>query len=270
MRLVTNHRFDEITAYQLGWSVFITPLMTVYCYIFDDIMIDTGQSRMRKEILQIAARHHINRIFLTHHHEDHSGNASAIKQAFHSTVYGHPDTVRKMAGPFNILPYQSYMWGKASPLTVEIVPRTVDTDHGQMIPIHTPGHSEDHLAYFLKNEGILFSGDFFLSDRIKYFRSDENIGMQITSLKKILGLDFDMLLCSHHPKQKDGKKHLKRKLAFLEDLYGNIILLWEKGLSENQIFRALNLKENHFIKYFCFGDVSMINGVRSVIRNYKN
>ena len=233
-------------------------------------MVDTGQSHMEKEALWIASNHHIKRIYLTHHHEDHSGNAEAIKQQLNAHIYGHPITMDKMSVPFKILPYQKYVWGKATPSTVKEVPAKIETALGEMIPMHTPGHSEDHTCYFVKDAGVLFSGDLYLGDKIKYFRSDEDMGSQIESLKKLLSLDFQTLLCSHSPKQKNGKAHLKRKLDFLQNLYGNIVLLWEKGVSEKQIFNALHLKEDYFIKYFCFGDVSMINGVRSAIRHHQS
>jgi glyoxylase-like metal-dependent hydrolase (beta-lactamase superfamily II) len=173
-----------------------------------------------------------------------------------------------MSSFFKILPYQKYIWGKANPSHVEILPKKIDTALGVMTPVHTPGHSDDHMAYFIKDAGVLFSGDLYLADKIKIFRSDENIGVQIESLKKILTLDFDVLLCCHSPKSKDGKKHIKRKLNFLEDFYGNIIFLHKRGLSEKQIFRALHLKEDFFKKCFCFGDISMINGIRSAIKYY--
>ncbi len=232
-------------------------------------MIDTGQSHMQKEVLKIAEGHQIKRILLTHHHEDHSGNAAAIKQSSGAKVYGNELTKEKMSTLFPILHYQKYVWGKATPLNIELIPEIINTDLGDIVPVHTPGHSKDHMAFFLKNEGVLFSGDLYLADEIKFFRSDEDLDTQIVSLKKILKLDFDILLCSHYPKLKNGKNRIKNKLAFLEELKGNIIKLWEKGLSEKQIFKVLNLKENYFIKYFCFGNVSMINGVRSSIRQYK-
>jgi glyoxylase-like metal-dependent hydrolase (beta-lactamase superfamily II) len=254
--------------YQLGWSLVGPPLMTVYCYVFDDVMLDTAQGHMRKEAVQIASEHNIKRLFLTHYHEDHSGNVHSIKQELKTNVYGHPITKEKMSSFFKILPYQKYIWGKANPSHVEILPKKIDTALGVMTPVHTPGHSDDHMAYFIKDAGVLFSGDLYLADKIKIFRSDENIGVQIESLKKILTLDFDVLLCCHSPKSKDGKKHIKRKLNFLEDFYGNIIFLHKRGLSEKQIFRALHLKEDFFKKCFCFGDISMINGIRSAIKYY--
>ena len=268
MRLVKARRFNQVTAYELGWSLFGPPLMTTHFYVIGDALVDTGQSHMRKEALKIARDHHIRNVYLTHYHEDHSGNASAIAKNSDTTVYGHPGTAEMMAAPLKFLPYQKYMWGKAETVGVKKVPDIIETALGLMEPVHTPGHAEDHTCFFLKDEGILFSGDLYLGDKIKYFRSDEDMGSQIQSLKKVLSLDFNMLLCGHAPKRKNGKKHIKRKLVFLEDLYGSILRLFEKGMPEKKIFVSLKLKENHFTKYFCFGDVSMINGVRSAVRHH--
>lgn len=269
MRFLESYKFDQIQAYELGWSLFGPPLMKAYCYVVGDVMIDTAQSHMENELLEIAANHRIKRVYLTHFHEDHSGNAYSIKQRLKTQIYGHPKTIEKMSIESRILPYQKYIWGRSTPLDIKKVPAKIETVLGEMVPVHTPGHSEDHTSHLIRNTGVLFSGDLYLGDKIKYFRADEDIGIQIESLGKILSLDFQVLLCSHSPKNKNGKKHIKRKLDFLENLYGNIILLWEKGMSEKDIFHSLNLKENYFTKYFCFGDVSMINGVISVIRHYK-
>jgi glyoxylase-like metal-dependent hydrolase (beta-lactamase superfamily II) len=269
MKFCKEYNFNEIKGYKLGWSLLGPPLMTTYCFIIKDLMIDTGQSHMKKKVLEIAEDHEIKRVVLTHHHEDHSGNAAAIKQNCNATVYGHGLTREKMSAPFHILPYQKYVWGETTPIEIELLPKKIETFLGDMIPVHTPGHAKDHMAFFLKDAGVLFSGDLYLADKIKFFRSDEEIETQIASLKKILKLDFDTLLCSHYPKLKNGKIRIKSKLEFLEELNDNIIQLWEEGSSEKQIFKTLKLKEKYFTKYFCFGNVSMINGVRSVIRNCK-
>ena len=270
MRLFKKHNFDQIQSYELGWSLFGSPLMTVYCYVFGDVMMDTAQSHMQKEILQIASDHNIRRVYLTHYHEDHSGNANAIKQRLKADIYGCDKTIRKMTSSLKILPYQKYMWGKATPVNIEPAPpNKIETIFGEMVSVYTPGHSKDHTSYLIKDEGILFSGDLYLGEKIKYFRSDEDMGSQIESLKKILSLDFETLLCSHSPKRKNGKNYIQSKLDFLENLYGNITLLWEQGIPEKQIFRSLKLKEDYLTKLICFGNVSMFNGVRSAIKHYQ-
>jgi glyoxylase-like metal-dependent hydrolase (beta-lactamase superfamily II) len=270
MRFLKTYDFKGIKGFELGWSPAGAPLMTAFCFVLHDLMVDTGLSHMQREVLKISEDHKVKRIFLTHYHEDHSGNARAIRQKLGIKVYGHPMTVEKMARPFRILPYQKLVWGKAAPLDMDPFPDKIDTALGTMVPVYTPGHSKDHTSFFIEDAGILFSGDLYLADRIKYFREDECLGTEIESLKKVLKLEFEVLLCSHFPKMENGRKRIKAKLAFFEDLYGSIIELWKKGIPEKEIFRVLNLKEDHFTRLFCFGNVSMMNGVRSAVRHYEN
>ena len=269
MQICKTYDFNGIKGFKLGRSLFGPPMMTAYCYVFGNVMVDTGFSHMEKASLRIAKNNNIKRIFLTHHHEDHSGNAGKIKKKLDADVYGHPLTIQKMSAPFKILYYQKYVWGKATPLNIQPVPKNIETDLGTMTPVHTPGHSKDHTVYFIKDAGVIFSGDLYLGDKIKFFRSDEDVGTQISSLKRVLKLDFKTLLCAHHPKIDHGREFIKNKLGFLEDLYGSIIVLWKKEYPIKQIFKTLNLKEDIFIKYFCLGNVSMINGVKSAVRHYE-
>jgi glyoxylase-like metal-dependent hydrolase (beta-lactamase superfamily II) len=269
MRFVKSARFGDVKAYELGWSPFGHPMMTVYLYVVDDLMIDTGLAHMRREVVHIARGERVQKAILTHHHEDHSGNAAVLKNILNVSVYGHPLTVSKMRADFGILPYQHYMWGKAAPLEMSVVPEMTKTENFRLQTIHTPGHSRDHVVYFEPDKGIIFSGDLYLSGRVKYFRADEVVMDQIQSLKKLLRFDFDAVLCNHHPKPTKGKERIAEKLQFLEDLCGRIRRMWEKGHPEKQIFRELGLKEAHFIKWFCFGNVSMQNAVRSAVRSFE-
>ena len=269
MRICKAKTFGSIQGFKLGWAPFGPPLMTVYCYVLGDLMIDTGQAHMRREALQIAGTYQIKRVFLTHHHEDHSGNAAALKRTGKVRVYGQALTRSKMAAGFRILPYQKYVWGRTQPLEIDLFPDSIETALGKMVPVPTPGHAKDHTAFHLPDAGILFSGDLYLADTIKYFRADEDVGTQIDSLQKLLFLDFDTLLCSHFPKRVHGKERIQKKLTFLEDMYAAVIRLWQQGRPAKEIFKNLRLKENYFTKYFCFGNVSLFNGVKSIIRHYE-
>jgi len=270
MRVCKSYTFDHgIRGFKLGWSLAGPPLMTVYIYFFDQTMIDSGQSHMEREVMAIARETCVEDLFLTHHHEDHSGNAAMIHTRLGTRVSGHPKTCEKLKTPFGILPYQKYVWGRTTPLDVTPFPAYVETSLGKMIPLHTPGHAKDHVVYFLPEKGVVFSGDLYLADHIRYFRADEALGTQIDSLKKVLALDFEILLCSHNPRLKNGRQHIQAKLNFLENLYGRIIDLWKNGIPPKEIFRMLKLKEAYFTKYFCFGNVSMLNGVKSAIRHHE-
>ncbi|MCG8635972.1 MAG: MBL fold metallo-hydrolase [Desulfobacterales bacterium] len=270
MRVCKTYEFEGgIKGFRLGWSAVGPPLMSVYFYLYDRLMVDTGQAHMGPEVLKIARENRVERIVLTHHHEDHSGNAALVHGSTGARVFGHELTRAKMETGYPILPYQKYVWGKTTPVGVAPLPEHFDTGLGPMIPVHTPGHSRDHTSYFLPDRGVLFTGDLYLGDRIKFFRSDEDLGAEVDSLKKVMELDFEVLLCNHNPRKEKGKEHIRLKLDFMENLYGSIVGLYKEGCGEKEIFSRLKLKEDYFTKWVCFGNVSMMNGVRSVIRHHE-
>ena len=265
MNLVKKTAFGEVDAIRLGFGPVGPPLMSVYLYVVDGLVIDTGQRNMQKVVVELLEQKKLKQILLTHHHEDHSGNASVLSKRHHIPVMGHPLTVEKLRKGYTILPYQHYVWGKAGVVEATPFGSTIEADHFKFIPIYTPGHSKDHTVYLEEENGWLFSGDLYLGDRIKYFRSDERLIDQIASLKKVLEFDFDALFCAHNPCLEDGRARLKNKLQFLEDLYGNILMLIEKGLSQKAIIKRLDTKSDRWVKWITMGNVSFANMVRSAI-----
>jgi glyoxylase-like metal-dependent hydrolase (beta-lactamase superfamily II) len=218
---------------------------------------------MQKTLLEILNGKKLHRILLTHHHEDHSGNASAIRRHHHIEAFGHPLTVQKMADNFRILPYQHLVWGRSEPLVLQPLGSTIESNSCQLAPIHTPGHSKDHTVYWEKARGSLFAGDLYLGQRIKFFRSDEKIIDQIESLKNVLKLNFDTLFCAHNPCLQNGKSKLRQKLQFLEDIVGQVQQLKNMGLNLNEIFKRLDSGKDKWIKLMTMGNVSYANMLRS-------
>lgn len=269
MRIKNKSKFESVSIYRLGWSPVGKPLMTVCLYVIDDLMIDTGQPHMKKEALEIASIHKIKSVLLTHHHEDHSGNAGDIQKILGARVSGHERTSAKMISHRKIMPYQYLVWGKASRCKVDKLPEYIE--HGNHIfePIHTPGHAKDHTVYFIKDRGWLFSGDLYLGNKIRYFRSDEQITDQIDSLKKVLTLDFDTLFCGHNPVMTGGKKALETKLSFMENLYGKCLEIWKKGIPVKMATRELGMREASIVKLLSFGNASLENIIASAYRSFE-
>ncbi|BBO67093.1 MBL fold hydrolase [Desulfosarcina alkanivorans] len=266
MNIVKLHRFNAgVTALEMGYGMVGRPLMNVHCYLVGDTLIDSGQTRMARTVKTFIRGHRIRRLLLTHHHEDHSGNAALVAGACGATVLGHPLTARKMVHIHPILPYQHFIWGRARRVDVSPLPAVVESDGYRFIPIHTPGHSRDHTVYLEPGNGWLFCGDLYLGDRIKFFRSDEKIDLQIRSLRAVLRYDFEALFCGHNPVLNNGRRRLRAKLAYLEDIAGTVRSLMARGLPEREIIRRLDRKQDRLVKTITMGNVSFANMVRSAI-----
>ena len=267
MKIVNVHRFNAgVTALEMGYGMVGRPLMNVHCYLVGDTLIDCGQTRMARSMKAFARDHRIRRLLLTHHHEDHSGNAAMVARTCGATVMGHPMTIHKMKHIHPILPYQHFMWGRARRVDVSPLPTVVESDGYRFLPVHTPGHSKDHTVYLESDRGWLFSGDLYLGDRIKFFRTDERIDLQIRSLQTVLQYDFEALFCGHHPALKNGRRRLRCKLAYLEDIAGRVRVLMTRGLPEREIIRRLDTSQDRLVKTITMGNVSFANMVRSAIR----
>lgn len=271
MNTIQQKSFQSIKYWQLGSNLLGKPQMYVHCFLVDGLLIDTGQPRVKKELLAALENESIDRILLTHHHEDHSGNVEAIKALKMVKAYASPLCCEIMKKPARVEPARWVTWGQHT--KANLLPwrnNTIETANFNFQILNTPGHAIDQISLYEPNQGWLFSGDLFVHHYIKAFMREENIGEQIVSIKKLVQLDFDVLFCNHQPVFSEGKKRLQIKLQFLEDFYGKVKREYEKGKDVKDIMRALDLKENRFLVWFSLGQLSRANMVRSVIRSVEN
>ena len=258
-----NHTFGPIQGFEVGLAPTGKPIKSVYLYKAGSIVIDTGPFHLRQQISKMLDGRDVTAILLTHHHEDHSGNAALMHKRFNAPVYLHPYGMAKLEKGFRILPYQHILFGKAPSLTTHLLPETIETEQLTLRAIHTPGHSKDHTVYLAENEGWLFSGDLWVGEKIQFFRVDEHIDQQIASLAKIAALDFETLFCAHRPSRKNGPTLIKRKLDHLVSFHEQVIDLHRQGLGETEITRRLRRKNDLPVRLFTMGNASFSHMVRS-------
>jgi glyoxylase-like metal-dependent hydrolase (beta-lactamase superfamily II) len=269
MTLLKKHfhmkEFGPVRGYNAGVSLAGPPIMTAWCYRLGEVLIDTGIRHLRKALVQSQEANPPELILVTHHHEDHSGNAGEFQRRFGTRVLGHPDTAAILKYPFRIRPYQHLVWGKSAPVAVTPYPELIDIDGFRIRPVHTPGHSHDHTVYLEETQGLLFSGDLFLGERIKFFRADECLEDQIRSLRHVLTLSFDTLFCAHRPTLTGGKKAMAAKLDFLVDFYGNVKDRYDQGQDFRTILRTLDPKNDRMVKYITLNNACFAHMVRSAL-----
>lgn len=175
----------------------------------------------------------IERIIITHHHPDHMGLAARFKAASGAQVVCHrlglepvgdywAESVRLREHLVGLSPFMgldremvrsalstSYQWDDvAEPVAVDALVEEGDVlagDPHDLEVFHTPGHSIDHICLFLREEGLLFTGDMLLNsitpnpDMYPPWQSEEQSGLPdyIRSLNKIRGLEVRMALPGH-------------------------------------------------------------------------
>ncbi len=268
MNVVKKHVHGEVTGWELGYAPVGRPLMNTIFYLVDGILVDTAQRHMRRVFGDIVKEAKVEQVVLTHHHEDHCGNAATVKRITGARVFGHSITGEKLRSGFGIRPYQKIVWGKADTVEIEPLPDYIQGGRIRLVPVHTPGHSKDHSVFHEPERGWLFSGDLYLGSRIKYFRADEVFHDTVRSIEKVLTLDFDTLFCAHNPRWSGGKKHLADKLGFLKEFSGEASRLHGEGRGVEEIVSAMRLDRQLWVRIFTTGNVSIQNMVRSAIAEF--
>lgn len=266
------HQFGPIESLQMGVGYFGPPPVSVHSFFIDGLLIDTGPPKLKQEFLQWLEPKLLKQVFITHHHEDHSGNINPISTQFKVPIYGSLCCSELVQGQVATSLPQRLFWG-----TPVFTDRVQPFDQSRLstpkydfdlIPI--PGHAEDQVALFEPKQGWLFSADAFVSPQIKYFMKKESMAQQIQSLKKMASLDFDVLLCCHSPVVKGGKALIEQKINYLEQYYAAVVYYYKKGQSPRQILKSIGAKERWFQYFFSGGNMCAVNMVKSVIRDEKN
>lgn len=268
MKLSSTFDYQDVQIFKFGSWPFGQPRMFSHLFFIDGLLIDTGHSNMRKEILQAVGGLKVDQIFITHHHEDHTGNVAELQRIFACPTLASGKCVELMKDPPPISFAQWLTWGSRpafSGLTETMDRLSTAKYNFEIYPI--PGHAEDMLCLYEREQGWLFSADLWVSDRIRYFMRPESMLQQIESLQKVLALDFELLFCSHNPQFQGGKQRLANKLQFFEDFYGKVSTHYHQGLKSHQIMKALGLKENWNIRLTSGGELSTLNMIKAVIRD---
>jgi glyoxylase-like metal-dependent hydrolase (beta-lactamase superfamily II) len=131
----------------------------------------------------------------------------------------------------------------------------------QLQVLHTPSHTSSDISLYEPEQKLLFTGDFILergSSLLSYL-TESDVDNYLTSLKKVEGLDVDVILTGHGNRVADTKRIIKRSFRYSDLIENNIMnLLAEDKKTIHEIVLCL-LKGNlgEFIiwyRYLCMVD----------------
>ena len=215
---------------------------TFIVYRIGDTLIDAGPTNQWRSVKAGLKDCDIRQLLITHHHEDHCGNAQNIANLFNLLPYAPELGQEKIRTGYKTPAMQRIIWGSPKPAATQTLTDNLTLSDGSpIIPVHTPGHAKDLTCIFLPAQKYLFSGDMYLSKSMKYMRSDENLQLLIDGLRKLLALDFDILFCPHNGIVEQGRAALQGKLDNLLKLCQQAQTLRQKNLTLEHIFRSEQL-----------------------------
>lgn len=229
MAILDNFDYHDLQAIRVGrFNLGINTSFIVYR--LKDTIVDTGPSNQWKYVKPFIAQAPFSQLLLTHHHEDHSGNAGAIHTLTGVQPKGHSITVDILQRGFKIPPIQKLMWGSAGKANAQVLPDVITIGGDTVKPIFAPGHAKDMTCYLLHNRGWLWSADLYIANHLKMLRSDEHIPTLLNSIRDVLSHEFETILCPHRGVVENGKLKLQEKYDYIVELAGKSQHLHKQGL----------------------------------------
>jgi len=142
----------------------------------------------------------VEAVFLTHHHRDHVGAATAVAAARGAPIWAHAETAARLpdlAIGRTIAPDEELALGPA-----------------RVRAIFTPGHAAGHLCLFDPGSGALIAGDMVAGvGTILVDPSEGDMTQYLASLEAMLALAPRRLLPAHGPMIDDAPGKLREYLA---------------------------------------------------------
>lgn len=232
--------YGEVRYFRMARTFLGRALYWTGVYYLDGLLVDSGPPNLAREVARLCRELAVRQCVTTHHHEDHTGNHGLLRDHFHITPLAHAQSIARIAAP-DAHPqlYRYAAWGAPAPAQAKAAGEWLETTKFRLRVIHTPGHSEDHIALYEPDRRWLFSGDLYLAPKLKYLRADEDIYALLESLRRVIALEPETLFCQHRGRVENAAAMLHQKLDSLVELGERIQALHNQGLNEGEIAKAL-------------------------------
>lgn len=183
-------------------------------------------------------------ILLTHGHPDHAGGAPHLASALDIPVFGSERIATAVApGGMEVRRFPARAALLAGGVTIEV--------------LDTPGHSEDHVAFWLPDSRILFSGDTVLGRGTTLVQPPEgDMTAYMRTLSRLLALQPRLLFPGHGPIVTDPAAKLREYIAHRERREREILEALEKGpLTATEMVHTLYADQPPALQELALGSV---------------
>lgn len=265
MAIFRVQRHGPVLQMEMSRTLLGRPLYLVSAYMVDGIVIDTGLRALERDFVRCLRQAGAAVVLNTHAHEDHAGNNGAVTRALGLRPQAHARAVPLLARPIQMELYRRIVWGWPPEGTqVDALGEWVEHEGIRLRVIETPGHCMDHVVFLDASRGLLFLGDLFVHERVRYMRVDEDVAEIMRSLERVLEHGFEQAFCAHRGRLPDGPQAVRRKLERLREQVGRAAEMHDCGLPLPEIARRLLGREG-LLSYVSLGHFSKRNFVRGLL-----
>ncbi len=264
--MIKVQEHQGVTVFQGRVSMVGLGSLKVFLFLYKGNLIDAGPGRLEKKLAPLLRSRRIDRVLLTHFHEDHSGNAAWLQKEKGIPVLVSPLSVDICREDAKIPLYRRYFWGgrpKFNPLPLG---DAVEYEGGRLEVIATPGHSHDHVCFLDRQRGCLFTGDLFVTPKTRIIMRYESIPEIIGTIRRLLEEDFGAIYCAHAGVVERGYGMMAGKLRYLEELREKVLDLHRRGMPAGEIDRRV-FGRPQALTYISSSEWSSRHIITSIIRD---
>jgi len=255
----------EITFFRMARRLLGWPAYWTGAYLVDGLLVDCGPPATARAFVEALAARPVEALVVTHHHEDHMGAAAELRAARGVEVQASAAALPLLSRGFAQEGYRRLAWGRPPHVEARPLGDAVATRGLRFEVVPTPGHSPDHVCFFERERGWLFTGDLFLAERLRYLREDEDLEALIASLDRVCALPARRVFCAHRGEVRDGPAALARKRDRLAALVARVHEMQAAGLAEAEITRRAVGPEG-FLTWYSGGRFAARHFVRAASR----
>jgi len=189
------------------------------------VLIDSGLGsdgrRIATMVYQLLEGRRLAAIILTHRHFDHTGGAAELMSKFSTEVFASPPEAKCLVEGDQMTTGAASFGGRLVPIPAEPLRygERFDIGDGDLLALHSPGHTEGAICLYHEKSKSLFTGDVvFCGGSVgRWDLSTGDYAQLVQSLEKLNTLEVENLYPGHGPySEGDAMEHLKLGLDSLK------------------------------------------------------
>jgi ribonuclease/clavin/mitogillin len=224
-------------------------IMFVYAFLIDDSLFDVGCPNAIEEVREFAGKNEINRVYITHSHEDHAGCCKVFEG--NASIYANELTQKILRNPPPYGEFFNFVWGQPEPVSnLSPMPSRFSIGDLTFEVVPLPGHTMEMVGFYEPVKKWFFSADAVpVPSKKKIAMIDENIPQMVATMEKILMMDIEILFDSHLGPIYSPKEHIQKRMDYIKEIQQSASDLHQRGKTIEEIQQVLELEGPWYLEF---------------------